>query len=126
MQSPSIASLKNKILHDKGLDTISYRSLPDELKEDTEVTVAFLKKMPWLIKAAPQKFLKDTSLLLELMEKDPWVFSHINVELKQDVEFVEKAIEKTRGLAYFLCSASVASQPQIQEAARAQGLRLNG
>lgn len=125
MLSPYHATIKSKILSSDHLEAYSYKDLPQELKNDDEVTILYLRKMPWLARLAPEKFLKNKQLVWELMEKDPWVLSSVNKELFKDLEFVLISIEKTRGLAYFFCKEPVVSNPQVIRAASSQGLVLN-
>jgi hypothetical protein len=125
MLPSSFEDLKKQILENSKLDQASYRNLPLELKNNEDITLAFLKKMPWLIKIAPEKFTSNKELLLSLMEKDPWTFTAASKALKEDMDFVIESIEKTKGLAYFLCAPPMVSKPQVMEAARAQGLRLH-
>lgn len=122
---PTSLDLKKQILESDKFDLITYRELPEDLKNDEEITRAFLNKMPWLIKVVPEKFKKNKQLLLDLMEKDPWAFNGAASELKADIDFVVASIEKTKGVAFFLCAAPVASSPQVLEAARAQNIKLN-
>ncbi len=127
MVSPvSFVQLKKQALEQLKSENGSYRALTEPLKEDAEVTWAYLEKMPWCLFWAPKKFHDDRKLLFFLMEKDPWIFVSVSDELKSDVTFVLKAIEKTRGLAYFLCKQPVADLPQVKAAAQSQGVLLHG
>lgn len=102
----------------------SYKSLSDELKEDTEITKAFCNKLPFFIRYAPNSFRKNKSFVLTLIEKDPYTFHFIDPSLKEDVEFVSECIEKSKGMVYFLCKDSIAALEKIKEAARSCGLRI--
>jgi hypothetical protein len=126
MSLPSPLPLKSNPLEKWDLSKISYKTLPEHLKINEEVAKAFCKFSFVTIHYLPEVLKKNKTFLSDLFLIDPWFFMFIDPELKKDCEFVISVMEKTKGMAYFLCHEPAASSPQVRIAARGSGLVLHG